>query len=66
MKRDPIDRYRARLKELGIAQPELDAIDAAANALIDRATEEAKNGPAPSAEILETNVWADGGSAWHN
>ncbi|HYZ15730.1 MAG TPA: thiamine pyrophosphate-dependent dehydrogenase E1 component subunit alpha [Candidatus Acidoferrum sp.] len=66
MRRDPIDRYRARLGELGIAQAELDAIDAAAIALIDRATEEAKGGPAPTAEILETNVWADGGSAWHN
>lgn len=66
MKRDPIDRYRARLSELGVAQRELDAIDAAATVWIDRATEEAKNGPAPSAAILETNVWADGGSAWHN
>jgi acetoin:2,6-dichlorophenolindophenol oxidoreductase subunit alpha len=66
LKRDPIDRYRARLGELGIAASELDAIDAAARVWIDRATDEAKNGPAPSADALETNVWADGGSAWHN
>jgi acetoin:2,6-dichlorophenolindophenol oxidoreductase subunit alpha len=66
LKRDPIDRYRERLTELGVAQSELDAIDAAALVWIDRATEEAKNGPVPSADMLETNVWADGGSAWHN
>jgi pyruvate dehydrogenase E1 component alpha subunit len=66
LKRDPIDRYRARLTELGVAQSELDAIDAAALVWVDRATEEAKNGPVPSADMLETNVWADGGSAWHN
>jgi TPP-dependent pyruvate/acetoin dehydrogenase alpha subunit len=66
LKRDPIDRYRAKLTELGVAAKELDAIDAAARVWIDRATDEAKNGAAPSADALETNVWADGGSAWHN
>ncbi|HZO95127.1 MAG TPA: thiamine pyrophosphate-dependent dehydrogenase E1 component subunit alpha [Candidatus Baltobacteraceae bacterium] len=64
--RDPIETYRARLREHGVAQEAIDAFDAAALALVDRATEEAKNGPLPAPESVTTNVWADGGSAWRN
>jgi pyruvate dehydrogenase E1 component alpha subunit len=66
LKRDPIDLYRGRLIEAGVAQSVLDAIDAESLAKVDRATEEAKAGVPPTAEMLETNVWADGGSAWRN
>ena len=58
--------YRKRLLEQGIAADALDAIDREADEEIDAATAEAKAGPVPSADVLETQVWSDGGSAWRN
>ena len=66
MERDPIDRYRSRLLSLGIEESVLDDIDQQVQAAVDQATEEAKAGPQPGSESLETQVWADGGSAWRN
>ncbi len=63
---DPVVLYRSRLVAAGVAEAELDAIDAAAQAEVDSATEEAKASPPSGAERLLTNVWADGGSAWRN
>jgi pyruvate dehydrogenase E1 component alpha subunit len=64
--RDPLTTYRARLLEAGIAASELDAIDAAARARVAEAETIARAGPEPSPDALETQVWADGGSAWRN
>ncbi len=64
--RDPIPTYRARLIEAGADATTLDAIEAEEAAAIAAAEEEARGGAEPSADVLETNVWADGGSAWRN
>jgi TPP-dependent pyruvate/acetoin dehydrogenase alpha subunit len=64
--RDPLDLYRSRLTAAGIDAQVLEEIDAEVSARVDRATDEAKNAPPPSPSILETNVWADGGSAWRS
>ena len=64
--RDPIKMYRARLKEFGIAEKVIDQIDQEAMARVDEATEAAKASPPPPAEILTTDVYADGGWAWRN
>jgi acetoin:2,6-dichlorophenolindophenol oxidoreductase subunit alpha len=64
--RDPLDLYRSRLTSSGIEAGVLDDIDAEVTRLVDRATEEAKGASPPPESILETNVWADGGSAWRN
>jgi pyruvate dehydrogenase E1 component alpha subunit len=67
MKRDPVPMYRARLLAEGVADEQtLAAIEAAAMAEIDRATEEAKNGPLPSLDEIEKDTWADGTSTWRN
>src|ERR1700733_2883650 len=66
MKRDPVPMYRARLLAEGIEAAALDAIEAAAQIEIDKATEEAKNGPLPSADEVEKDTWADGTSTWRN
>ena len=66
LRRDPIDLYKARLIERGTAQNVIDAIDAEALAKVDRATEEAKAGAPPSVDLLDKNVFADGGAAWRN
>jgi acetoin:2,6-dichlorophenolindophenol oxidoreductase subunit alpha len=64
--RDPIPRYRERLLAEGVDAAALDEIERDAQASVDLATEEARNGPFPDAAALETDLWADGGSAWRN
>ena len=63
---DPLLLYRARLTGAGVAPADLDAIDDAAQAEVDEATEQAKNSPPPGPHYLMTNLWADGGWAWRN
>jgi pyruvate dehydrogenase E1 component alpha subunit len=64
--RDPIPTYRARLAAAGIAAADLDAIEAGAVAKVAAAEAEAREGPEPSPDAIEKQVWADGGSAWRN
>jgi pyruvate dehydrogenase E1 component alpha subunit len=64
--RDPIKIYRERLKQFGIGDKVVAAIDAAIMREIDEATEKCKAAPMPSPDILTTDVYADGGWAWRN
>jgi acetoin:2,6-dichlorophenolindophenol oxidoreductase subunit alpha len=64
--RDPIPAYRARLLFAGIDPETIDRVEREALEKVDRATEEAKAGPFPDASALETELWADGGSAWRS
>ena len=64
--RDPIPAYRGRLEAAGIAADDLDAIDEAARAKVADAEAEARSAPEPTADVLETQVWADGSSRWRN
>ncbi|HEX6263642.1 MAG TPA: thiamine pyrophosphate-dependent dehydrogenase E1 component subunit alpha [Actinomycetota bacterium] len=66
MRRDPIPSYRERLLAAGADEGALDAIDRDALAAVDRATEEAREAPFHDPDTLETELWADGGSAWRN
>ncbi len=63
---DPIDIYRRRLRDAGVAEADLDAIDDEEQRAVDVATDEAKAAPPPDPAVLMTNVWADGGSSWRN
>ncbi len=64
--RDPIPAFRAKLTAAGAEAAELDAIDDAVRAAVAAAEAEARAAPEPNADVLETQVWADGGSAWRN
>jgi pyruvate dehydrogenase E1 component alpha subunit len=64
--RDPIPAFRARLTAAGVGVAELDAIDDAVRAAVAAAEAEARAAPEPSPDVLETQLWADGGSAWRN
>ena len=64
--RDPIPAYRARLEAAGVDAAALDAIDEATRAKVASAEEEARAAPEPTADDLETQVWADGSSRWRN
>jgi pyruvate dehydrogenase E1 component alpha subunit len=64
--RDPIKIYRQRLKDFGIADDVVERIDAEVRTRVDEATERAKESAPPPAELLTTDVYADGGWAWRN
>ena len=64
--RDPIPMYRERLVSDGVEAGVLDRIDADVLAAVDRATENAKAAPPPDTASLDTQLWADGGSAWRS
>ncbi|HVC13669.1 MAG TPA: thiamine pyrophosphate-dependent dehydrogenase E1 component subunit alpha [Acidimicrobiales bacterium] len=62
--RDPIPRYRARLLDAGQDEAVLARIEEAAQAAVDAAAAEAEASPPPDLSLVESNVWADGGSSW--
>jgi pyruvate dehydrogenase E1 component alpha subunit len=66
MQRDPIQLYRNRLLELGFAEATLKDLETNAMRKVDDATETAKASPVPSLDVIEKDVWADGGAAWRN
>jgi pyruvate dehydrogenase E1 component alpha subunit len=64
--RDPVKLYRERLQQSGIADSQLQAIDSEVRRIVDDATEACKAAAPTSVDILYTDVYADGGSAWRN
>jgi pyruvate dehydrogenase E1 component alpha subunit len=64
--RDPIPAFRARLEASGVEGATLDAIDEETRAKVADAEAEAREAPEPTVDVLETQVWADGGSKWRN
>jgi acetoin:2,6-dichlorophenolindophenol oxidoreductase subunit alpha len=66
LKRDPIKIYRARLAEFDIEEAAIAAIEHESKRKVDAATAACKAAPTPPAEILTTDVYADGGWAWRN
>jgi len=66
LKKDPVPRYRERLAEFGISQDVIDGMDAEVLAQVDEATEISKASPPPGLELIDVDVWADGGTSWRN
>jgi acetoin:2,6-dichlorophenolindophenol oxidoreductase subunit alpha len=64
--RDPIKIYRERLRQFGIGEDAIRAIETDVKRRVDAATETCKAAPPPSLDILTTDVYADGGFAWRN
>jgi acetoin:2,6-dichlorophenolindophenol oxidoreductase subunit alpha len=64
--RDPVPMYRKRLLDLGVDASALDEIDDRTKAAVDLATDEAKAGAPPGADLLMRDVWTDGGASWRN
>jgi TPP-dependent pyruvate/acetoin dehydrogenase alpha subunit len=56
---DPVDRYTRRLLEEGVAQSELDAIDARVKNEIDASTDEAEASPMPEPTDSLVGIYAD-------
>lgn len=66
LERDPLVLYRKRLATFGTSPQQVDAIEEAARAAVDAATDEAKAAPEPAADLLLADVWADGSATWRN
>jgi acetoin:2,6-dichlorophenolindophenol oxidoreductase subunit alpha len=66
LKRDPVVVYRGRLRDFGIAQETIDAIEAQSKRKVEVATEACKASPPAPVELLTKDVYADGGWAWRN
>lgn len=66
LKRDPLKNYRARLAEFNIEEAAIIAIEQDSKRQLEEATTACKAASAPPAEILTTDVYADGGWAWRN
>jgi pyruvate dehydrogenase E1 component alpha subunit len=64
--RDPIKIYKERLKQFGISDAQIAAIENEVKAVVDDATDKCKAAPIPPLDILTTDVYADGGYAWRN
>jgi acetoin:2,6-dichlorophenolindophenol oxidoreductase subunit alpha len=64
--RDPVKLYRERLKQFGVDDKTIVAIENDVRKIVDDATEACKAAPMPSLDILTTDVYADGGFAWRN
>jgi pyruvate dehydrogenase E1 component alpha subunit len=65
-KRDPIRIYRERLLQAGIGEATLLEIEDVVRQRVEEATAICKAAPPPPAELLTTDVYADGGWAWRN
>jgi acetoin:2,6-dichlorophenolindophenol oxidoreductase subunit alpha len=61
--RDPIARHQAVLRENGVPDSEIDALDSAIASDIEAALEFARNSPEPTREEAFTDLWADAESA---
>jgi pyruvate dehydrogenase E1 component alpha subunit len=66
LERDPLPTYRRRLVADGVPEATLEAIEHAAMAQVEQATETCKASPAPAIATAFTDLWADGGTAWRN
>src|SRR5437763_2026439 len=64
--RDPVVIYRERLRQFGVGEEVVAAIDADVRRRVDEATEKCKAAPPPPLELLTADVYADGGFAWRN
>jgi TPP-dependent pyruvate/acetoin dehydrogenase alpha subunit len=64
--RDPLLIYHERLKQFGIREDAIAAIDQDVLRIVDEATETCKTAPMPPLDLLATDVYADGGFAWRN
>ena len=64
--RDPVNIYRKRLIEFGINESKINLIENDIKKQIEEATIACKNSPEPSIDLIHKDVWATGGSEWHN
>ena len=63
---EPIKIYKQRLRDFGISDAQIEAIDAESMRKVEEATVACKAAPQAPLELLTADVYADGGWAWRN
>ena len=64
--RDPLKIYKERMRQFGVPEAAMEAIESDVRKIVDDATEACKAAPTTSVDVLFTDVYADGGWAWRN
>ena len=64
LRRDPLDKARARLIELGVPEQRCAEADGRAAGQVAAAVAAARAAPEPDPAAAFTDVWADGGALW--
>ncbi len=64
--KDPVNIYRQRLIDFGINDKIISSIENKIKENIEQATEACKKSPIPSLDLIHKDLWANGGSEWHN
>jgi TPP-dependent pyruvate/acetoin dehydrogenase alpha subunit len=64
--RDPVKRYRERLRATGVSEADINEIETRAQQKVDAATEEARKGAPATVDEIERQVWSDGSAKWRN
>lgn len=64
--RDPVKLYRARLRQFGVPEDTIVALEDEVQKRVDAATEACRAAQAPPFELITSDVYADGGWAWRN
>ena len=66
LQRDPLDKARGRLGELGVPEGDMEEAAARASRAVEQAVADAKAAPDADPAEAFTDVWADGSAAWRN
>ena len=64
--KDPIKNYRAKLLDFNINEKIISEIEEKIKDQVEKATEISMASPIPEIKEIYTDVWANGGSEWHN
>ena len=64
--KDPINIYRQRLIDFGINEKIISSMENDIKEKIEQATEACKKSSIPSLNLIHKDLWANGGSEWHN
>ena len=64
--KDPIKIYRQRLLDFGINESIISSMENEMKAQIEKASAICKESSIPSLDLIHKDVWANGGSEWHN
>jgi len=65
-RRDPVALYRSRLLGQDFAEATLQELEKTVQRAVDEATETAKASAPASLDVIERDVWADGGASWRS
>ena len=64
--KDPIKIYRQRILDFGINESIITSMENDMKEKIEQATKVCKKSSIPSLDLIHKDVWANGGSEWHN